>query len=436
MVAICPSSIGSGFLRLLSPKSGVDSQRGWMDSKQSCPTAGNLRCAPYLVQNPNADIVEVAFHEVEKITNMDTHSCVRTSDEALERWVAKQLLIEESETGNPVPDGLTVLAYLIDHPQHAAQWGRHMTRKGSLQSAFTFYLSVYIYDAGFLVPLYGLGASREDVIMSMVQAERRLADFTTEDVNFDITSTLRLSIDSLRGGGGTITVPIEYAEAYIYTDLNKVEMVPAGQRDGQGAITFADAPTGKHHRRAATPRGDNRSASMRPDQKGKGDTRKGNAPAGFWSKGEGFKGGPNAGKGHKADQFKGHRGDQQKGKQYGRGRSARSRTLTGNYQPDARGSGYMGAQAAPFPYPSPMYPTFPMGGFMQQPMAGMMPQMWAGAMPQGWSQFPPENPGVLIHHTPQLGVMMMSWLKPSLLIPQPGIGTLGREGGDTAGRGK
>ena len=222
----------------------------------SCMISG-LRCAPYLVHNPNADIVEVAFHEVEKVTNMDTHSCVRTSDEALERWVAKQLLIEESETGNPVPDGLTVLAYLIDHPQHAAQRGRHITRKGSLQSAFTFYLSVYIYDAyrigvedGFLVPLYGLGASREDVIMSMVQAERRLADFTAEDVNFDITETLRLSIDSLRGGGGTITVPIEYAEAYIYTDLNKVEMVPAGQRDGQGAITFADAPTGKHHRRA------------------------------------------------------------------------------------------------------------------------------------------------------------------------------------------
>ena len=167
-----------------------------------------------------------------------------------------------------------------------------------------------------------------------VQAERRLADFTTEDVNFDITETLRLSIDSLRGGGGTITVPIEYAEAYIYTDLNKVEMVSAGQRDGQGAITFADAPTGKHHRRAATPRGDNRSALMH--------TRKGNAPAGSWPKGEGPKGDPNAGKGHKADQFKGHKGDQQKGKggqygqQYGRGGSARSRTATGNYQPDAR----------------------------------------------------------------------------------------------------
>ena len=171
-----------------------------------------------------------------------------------------------------------------------------MTRKGSLQSAFAFYLSVYIYDAyrigvedGFLVPLYGLGASREDVIMSMVQAERRLADFTSEDANFDITETLRLSIDSLRGGGGTITVPIEYAEAYIYTDLNKVEMVPAGQRVGQSAITFADPPSGKHHRRAATPRGDNRSASMRPDQKGKGDTRQGNAPAGSWPKGEGPK---------------------------------------------------------------------------------------------------------------------------------------------------
>ena len=101
--------------------------------------------------------------------------------------------------------------------------------------------------------------------MSMIQAERRLADFTAEDANFDITETLSLSIDSLRSGGGTITFPIEYAEAYIYTDLNKVEMVPAGQRDGQGVITFADAPTGKHHRRAATPRGDNRSALMRPE---------------------------------------------------------------------------------------------------------------------------------------------------------------------------
>ena len=326
-----------------------------------------------------------------------------------------------------------------------------MTRKGSLQSAFTFYLSVYIYDAyrigvedGFLVPLYGLGASREDVIMSMVQAERRLADFTTEDVNFDITETLRLSIDSLRGGGGTITVPIEYAEAYIYTDLNKVEMVPAGQRDGQGAITFADAPTGKHHRRAATPRGDNRSASMRPDQKGKGDTRKGNAPAGSWPKGEGPKGGPNAGKGHKADQFKGHEGDQQKGKggqygqQYGRGGSARSRTVTGNYQPDAHGSGYKGAQAAPFPYPSPMYPTFPMGGFMQQPMAGMMPQMRAGAMPQGWSQFPPENPGAYMNphspHTPTWGDDdELAETEPS--DPPPGIGTSGREGDDAAAAG-
>ena len=135
----------------------------------SCMISG-LRCAPYLVHNPNADIVEVAFNEVEKITHMDTHSCVRTSDEALERWVAKQLLIEESETGIPVPDGMTVLAYLIEHPQHAAQWGRHMTRKGSLQSAFTFYLSVYIYDAyrigvedGFLVPLYGLSAGRDHV---------------------------------------------------------------------------------------------------------------------------------------------------------------------------------------------------------------------------------------------------------------------------------
>ena len=111
----------------------------------SCMISG-LRCAPYLVHNPNADTVQVAFQEVEKVTSMDTHSCVRASDEALERWVAKQLLIEESETGIPVPEGLTVLAYLINNPQHAAQWGRRMTRKGSLNSAFAFYLSVYMYD--------------------------------------------------------------------------------------------------------------------------------------------------------------------------------------------------------------------------------------------------------------------------------------------------
>ena len=112
----------------------------------SCMISG-LRCAPYLVHNPNADTVQVAFREVESVTSMDTHSCVRASDEALERWVAKQLLIEESETGIPVPEGLTVLAYLINNSQHAAQWGRHMTRKGSLNSAFAFYLSVYMYDA-------------------------------------------------------------------------------------------------------------------------------------------------------------------------------------------------------------------------------------------------------------------------------------------------
>ena len=141
--------------------------------------------------------------------------------------------------------------------------------------------------------------------MSVVQAERRLADFTNEDSSFDISKTLRLSIDSLRTGGGSITAPIEYAEAYIYTDQNKVDMVPARQRDGQSATVFADPPSGKHHKRAATPRGDHRSASMRPDQKGKGDPRKGNAPANPWPKGEGHKGDPYASKGHKADQFKG-----------------------------------------------------------------------------------------------------------------------------------
>ena len=196
--------------------------------------------------------------------------------------------------------------------------------------------------------------------MSVVQAERRLVDFTDEDLDFDIMETLRLSIESLRTGGGSITAPIEYAEAYIYTDQNKVDMVPAAQRDGQSVIVFAEPPSGKHHKRAATPRGDHRSASMRPDQKGKG-----NAPANPWPKGEGHKEDPYANKGHKGDQSKGQKGDQHKGKgglyghqhgQYGRGRSARSRTPAGGHQP--------GAQAAPVPDPSPMYPAFPMGGFM------------------------------------------------------------------------
>ena len=91
--------------------------------------------------------------------------------------------------------------------------------------------------------------------MSVVQAERRLADFNNEDPDFDITETRRLSIESLRTGGGSITAPIEYAEAYIYTDQKKVDMVPA---DGQSVIVFADPPSGKHHKRAATPRGDHR----------------------------------------------------------------------------------------------------------------------------------------------------------------------------------
>ena len=375
-----------------------------------------------------------------KVTNMDTHSCVRASDEALERWVAKQLLIEESDTGNPVPDGLTVLAYLIDHPQHAAQRGRHMTRKGSLQSAFTFYLSVYIYDAyrigvedGFLVPLYGLGASREDVIMSMVQAERRLADFTSEDANFDITETLKLSIGSLRGGGGTITVPIEYAEAYIYTDQNKVDMARTGQRDGQSAITFADPPSGKHHRRAATPRGDNRSASMRPDQKGKGDTWKGNALRAPGPKERVPRETRMQAKVTKVTSKRAKAAYTASSTAVadppGRGRRQAA-------QPDARGSGYKGAQAAPFPYPSPMYPTFPMG---QQHMAGMMPQMWPGAMPQGWSQLPPENPGAYINpnspHTPTRDDDELAETEPS--HPPPGDWNdgkgRGRRGG---GRGK
>ena len=79
-----------------------------------------------------------------------------------------------------------------------------MTRKGSLNSAFALYLSVHIFDAyrigiedGYLVPLYGLGASRADIIMSLVQAERRLSDFNSEDPSFDASTVLDLSIDSL-----------------------------------------------------------------------------------------------------------------------------------------------------------------------------------------------------------------------------------------------
>ena len=183
--------------------------------------------------------------------------------------------------------------------------------------------------------------------MSVVQAERRLMDFNSEDPDFDITETLRLSIESLRTGGGSITAPIDYAEAYIYTDRNKVDMVPAVQRDGQSAIVFAEPPSGKHHKRAATPRGDHRPAPMRPDQKGKGDPRKGNAPANPWPKGKGHKGDPYAGKGHNCDQYKGHKINQHKGKggqyghqhgQYGRGGTARSRTPTGGYQRVARGT--------------------------------------------------------------------------------------------------
>ena len=226
--------------------------------------------------------------EVAKVTSKDTHACVRASDEALERWVAKQLLIEESNTGVSIPDNMSVFAYLIEHPQQAAQWGRHMTRKGSLNSAFALYLSVHIFDAyrigiedGYLVPLYGLGASRADIIMSLVQAERRLTDFNTEDPSFDPSSVLDWSIDSLRAGGGSITAPIEYAEAYIYVEDNKVDMVPASRRDGQCAIVFADPPVGKHHRRAATPRGDQRSATPRPESRSKGDQQsaKGQSPS-------------------------------------------------------------------------------------------------------------------------------------------------------------
>ena len=67
-----------------------------------------------------------------------------------------------------------------------------MTGKGSLKSAFAHYLSVYIYNAhriavesGYLVLLYGLDATREDVAMSVVQADRRVADFNLEDSTFD-----------------------------------------------------------------------------------------------------------------------------------------------------------------------------------------------------------------------------------------------------------
>ena len=294
---------------------------------------------------------------------------------------------------------------------------------------------MHIFDAyrigiedGYLVPLYGLGASRADIIMSLVQAERRLTDFNTEDSSFDASSVLDWSIDSLRAGGGSITAPIEYAEAYIYVEDNKVDMVPASRRDGQCAIVFADPPVGKRHRRAATPRGDQRSATPRPESRSKGDQQKGKAPAQSWPKGGGHKGDQFPGKGHKGDQYKGKGGQYgyQQG-QFGRGGSARSRTPTGGYQPDARGSGYKGAQAAPYPFPSPMYPAFPMGGHMQQPMAGMMPQMWPGAMQQGWQphmQGDPrefENPNS--PHTP-----MMSWPRPCLLLLGTGTSTRGGDG--------
>ena len=81
----------------------------------SCIISG-LRCAPHLVHNPNADVVQVAFQEVAKVTSKDTHACVRASDEALERWVAKQLLIEESNTGVSIPNNMSVMTYLIEHP--------------------------------------------------------------------------------------------------------------------------------------------------------------------------------------------------------------------------------------------------------------------------------------------------------------------------------
>ena len=71
--------------------------------------------------------------------------------------------------------------------------------------------------------------------------------------------------------------------------------------------------------------------------------QKGKAPAQSWPKGGGHKGDPFPGKGHKGDQYKGKGGQYgyQQG-QFGRGGSARSRTPTGGYQPDARGSGYKG----------------------------------------------------------------------------------------------
>ena len=146
-----------------------------------------------------------------------------------------------------------------------------------------------------------VGASRADIIMSLVQAERRLSDFHSEDPSFDASTVLDLSIESLRAGGGSITAPIEYAEAYIYVENDKVDMVPVAQRDGRCAIVFADPPTGKHHRRAATPRGDHRSATPRPDPKAKGDQQKGKAPEHSWPKGGGHKSDQFSGKGHKGD---------------------------------------------------------------------------------------------------------------------------------------
>ena len=109
----------------------------------SCMISG-LRCAPHLVHNPNADVVQAAFQEVAKVTSKDTHACVRASDEALERWVAKQLLIEESNTGVPIPDNMSVMTYLIERPQQAAQWGRHMTRGQSKFSICPLPLGAYL----------------------------------------------------------------------------------------------------------------------------------------------------------------------------------------------------------------------------------------------------------------------------------------------------
>ena len=202
------------------------------------------------------------------------------------------------------------------------------------------------------------------------QAERRLADFTNEDPDFDIIETLRLSIESLRPVVG---------RSRPQSSMLRHTYIPIKTRSTWFPLYSVTAKASSFLQ------------IHRPDQKGKGDPRKGNAPANPWPKGEGHKGDPYASKGHKGDQYKGHKGDQH---------MANTDISTGNTvvaEPPDRGrqpadinpTHVRDTRAHKLPlFPSPMYPALPMGGFMQQPMAGMMPQMWPGEMPQGWPQYP------------------------------------------------